>query len=118
MTVVSANQDKIFIVENWSEQWLLWVPVKIKQERISFQVGETLIIVWLHGLHGMCDLEYLNDYYVLHENILSPSSSSNNCYNNNLFKLMLVYTKLLEHIGKGVLLTPWNGLNSCRLPRN
>ena len=28
----------------------------------------------------MCDLEYLNDYYVLHENMLSPSSSINNFF--------------------------------------
>ena len=28
----------------------------------------------------MCDLEYLNDYYVLHANSLSPSSFSNNFF--------------------------------------
>ena len=28
----------------------------------------------------ICELEYLYDYHVLHENILSPSSSSNNFF--------------------------------------
>ena len=38
--------------------------------------------------------------------------------NNNLFKLMLVYTIPYEYIGKGVILTPRNGLTLYGLPRN
>lgn len=46
-------------------------PAKILYQGICYPKNYGLLCIW-------CDPEYLNDYYVLHENILSPSSSSNN----------------------------------------
>ena len=39
-----------------------------------------MFLVVIPSIQGICELEYLYDYHVLHENILSPSSSSNNFF--------------------------------------